>query len=167
MLEFVRCVTRWNVTRTRGPTRPPNRWRRFSSRQRQGIICIAWWRRTQSIFGWNSTMQCIQINSFGRPWEIVEVVRQPDVGSLAAGEIVIEMEYSPINPSDVVLMRGFYGIKPELPALVGSEGVGRVVKVGSDIVHLNEGDRVLFPPGVPTWPSRSLVKPDAVFRLPP
>jgi trans-2-enoyl-CoA reductase len=111
-------------------------------------------------------MQCIQINSFGRPWEIVKVIRQPDVGSPAAGEIVIEMEYSPINPSDLVLMRGFYGIKPELPALVGSEGVARVVKVGSDIAHLKEGDRVLFPPGMPTWASRSRVKAGGLFALP-
>ena len=44
------------------------------------------------------------------------------------GEVVIDLEYSPINPSDLVLMRGLYGIKPALPAPVGSEGVARVVK---------------------------------------
>jgi trans-2-enoyl-CoA reductase len=111
-------------------------------------------------------MHYIQINSFGRPWEVVEAIQQPDVGSPAADEVVIEMKYSPINPSDLVLMRGLYGIRPELPASVGSEGMACVTKVGSGITNLKEGDRVLFPRGVPTWVSRSRVKADGLFALP-
>src|SRR5258708_7389689 len=111
-------------------------------------------------------MHYIQINSFGKPWEVVEAILQPDVGSPAADEVVIEMKYSPINPSDLVLMRGLYGIRPELPASVGSEGMACVTKVGSGITNLKEGDRVLFPRGVPTWASRSRVKADGLFALP-
>ncbi len=57
------------------------------------------------------------------------------------------MEFSPINPSDLVLIRGLYGVKPNLPAPVGYEGVARVAKIGANVTGLKEGDRVLYPRG--------------------
>ena len=111
-------------------------------------------------------MHSVQINAFGKPWEVVETVTLPDPGAPGSGEIIIDMEFSPINPSDLVLMRGLYGVKPKLPAPVGTEGVARVVKIGADIAGLKEGDRVLFPRGTSTWLTRSKVKADHLFALP-
>jgi len=76
------------------------------------------------------------------------------------------MEFSPINPSDLVLMRGLYGVKPNLPAPVGAEGVARVAKIGSGVTGIKEGDRVLFPRGASTWLTRAKVKADGLFALP-
>ena len=112
-------------------------------------------------------MHSVQLNAFGKPWEVVETVTIPDPGAPGAGEIVVDMEFSPINPSDLVLMRGLYGVKPKLPAPVGSEGVALVVKVGSGVAGIKEGDRVLFPRGTSTWLTRSKVKADGLFALPP
>jgi len=111
-------------------------------------------------------MHSVQINAFGKPWEVVETVTLPDPGAPGAGEVIIDMEFAPINPSDLVLMRGLYGVKPKLPAPVGSEGVARVVKAGSGITGLKEGDRVLFPRGASTWVTRSKAKADGLFALP-
>lgn len=111
-------------------------------------------------------MHSVQINAFGKPWEVVETVTLPDPGAPGAGEVIIDMEFAPINPSDLVLMRGLYGVKPKLPAPVGSEGVARVVKAGSDVTGLKEGDRVLFPRGASTWVTRSKAKADGLFALP-
>lgn len=111
-------------------------------------------------------MHSVQINAFGKPWEVVETVTLTDPGAPGAGEIVIDMEFSPINPSDLVLMRGLYGVKPKLPAPVGSEGLARVAKVGSGVAGIKEGDRVLFPRGASTWVTRSKVKADGLFALP-
>lgn len=111
-------------------------------------------------------MHSVQLNAFGKPWEVVETVTLPDPGAPGASEIVIDMEFSPINPSDLVLMRGLYGVKPKLPAPVGSEGVARVAKVGSGVAGIKEGDRVLFPRGTSTWQTRSKVKADGLFALP-
>jgi len=111
-------------------------------------------------------MHSVQINAFGKPWEVVETVTLPDPGSPGSGEIVIDMEFAPINPSDLVLMRGVYGIRPKLPAPVGSEGVARVSKIGAGVAGLKEGDRVLFPRGASTWLTRSKVKADGLFALP-
>lgn len=111
-------------------------------------------------------MHNVQINAFGKPWEVVETVSLPDPGAPGAGEIVIDMEFSPINPSDLVLMRGLYGVKPNLPAAVGAEGVARVAKIGSGVTGIKEGDRVLFPRGASTWLTRAKVKADGLFALP-
>lgn len=111
-------------------------------------------------------MHSVQITAFGKPWDVVETVDLPDPGAPGAGEIVIDMEFSPINPSDLVLIRGLYGIKPKLPAPVGSEGVARVAKIGQGVNGLKEGDRVLFPRGETTWATRRKVKSDGVFALP-
>lgn len=111
-------------------------------------------------------MHSVQINAYGKPWDVVETVALPDPGAPGAGEVVVDMEYSPINPSDLVLMRGLYGVKPKLPAPVGAEGVARVSKVGSGVTGIKEGDRVLFPRGASTWLTRSKMKADGLFALP-
>ncbi len=111
-------------------------------------------------------MYGVQINAFGKPWDVVETITLPDPGAPGAGEVVVDMEFSPINPSDLVLMRGVYGVKPKLPAPVGAEGVARVTKIGSGVTGLKEGDRVLFPRGTSTWLTRSKIKADNLFALP-
>ena len=111
-------------------------------------------------------MHSVQINAFGKPWEVVETVSLSDPGAPGAGEIVVDMEFSPINPSDLVLIRGLYGVKPNLPAPVGAEGVARVAKIGSGVTGIKEGDRVLFPRGASTWLTRAKVKADGLFALP-
>jgi NADPH:quinone reductase-like Zn-dependent oxidoreductase len=76
-------------------------------------------------------MQAIQIVAYGNPAEVLKVVDLPDVGPPAAGEVVIEVEASPINPYDLLLIAGGYGYRPRLPAIMGTERVGRVVAVGA------------------------------------
>ena len=48
----------------------------------------------------SATMKAIQIETFGSPAEVVKAVDLPDVGAPAAGEVVIALEASPINPYD-------------------------------------------------------------------
>ncbi len=47
------------------------------------------------------------------------------------GQLLIKMEYAPINPSDIAFMQGGYGISKPMPAVPGFEGAGRVVATGS------------------------------------
>ena len=41
---------------------------------------------------------------------------------------------SPINPSDLLVVRGRYGVLPRLPATPGFEGVGVVDKAGPGLL---------------------------------
>jgi NADPH:quinone reductase-like Zn-dependent oxidoreductase len=104
-------------------------------------------------------MQAIQIEAFGDPAEVMKLVDIPDVGAPAEGEVVIALEVSPINMSDLLMISGRYGYRPKLPSVVGSEGVGRVIAVGAGVKHLKQGDRTLVPYPAPAWAER--IKTDA------
>ena len=109
-------------------------------------------------------MKAIQIEAFGNPAEVVKAVEIPDVGAPATGEVVIALEASPINQYDLLMIAGDYGYRPQLPAIMGTEGVGRVVAVGSGVTHLKEGDRTLVPFLHPSWAER--IKTDAPWLRP-
>ena len=112
-------------------------------------------------------MKAIQIQSFGKPTEVARCVDVPEVGAPGANEVVLEVEATPINMSDLLMIAGAYGYRPTLPALVGSEGVGRVVAVGADVKHLKEGDRTLVPVMQPAWAERVKVSAPWLRPLPP
>lgn len=58
-------------------------------------------------------------------------------------DVRVEVLESPINPSDVNMIEGRYVFQPPLPAVLGREGVGRVVAVGSAVTRCRLGDRVI------------------------
>ena len=109
-------------------------------------------------------MKAIQIEVFGNPAEVVKAVDIPDVGAPAAGEVVLTLEALPINPYDLLMIAGGYGYRPRLPAIMGTEGVGRVVAVGAGVKHVKEGDRTLVPFLHPAWAER--IKTDAHWLRP-
>lgn len=109
-------------------------------------------------------MNAIQIASYGNPADVAQCVDLPEPGKPAANEVVIEVEATPINQYDLLMIAGGYGYRPELPLIAGTEGAGRVVAVGSGVKHLKEGDRTLVPFLHPAWAQR--IKTDAVWLRP-
>ena len=111
-------------------------------------------------------MRIAQVSSFGQPDKVIELVEQPDPGEPGPGEVLIESEFVPINPADVLNLEGRYGAEPpKLPMNPGAEGVGRIAAVGAGVTHLKPGDRVLLP-GPGTWRERSKSPAKMVFPLP-
>jgi NADPH:quinone reductase-like Zn-dependent oxidoreductase len=102
-------------------------------------------------------MPALQLTGFGEPAEVVKLVSQP---ALVAGreEVVVALEAATVHPSDIHLIRGFYGVKPQLPAPLGAEGVGKVVEVGPGAEALL-GHRVAILPTYEqgTWADHALV----------
>ena len=98
-------------------------------------------------------MKAAQYATRGNPVEVTDVVEMEDPVA-GPGEVVIDVEVSPINPSDVLTITGDYGILPKLPALCGNEGVGRVASLGDGVEDLQVGDRVFLPIGQGTWRTR-------------
>src|SRR5712691_11073775 len=111
-------------------------------------------------------MQAIQIEAFGNPAEVMKVVDIPDVGAPGEGEVVIALEASPINMSDLLMISGRYGYRPNLPSVMGTEGVGRITAVGSGVKHLKQGDRTLVPYPAPAWAERVKVDASRLRPLP-
>ncbi len=66
-----------------------------------------------------------------------------------------------------MMIAGEYGYRPPLPAIVGTEGVGRVIAVGAGVKHLKEGDRTLVPFLHPSWAERVKTNTPWLRPLPP
>ena len=75
-------------------------------------------------------MNAIVFDRFGDPREVLQV-RDLPMPEPASGEVRVRMRMSPINPSDLMTIRGQYGRLPKLPATPGFEGVGTIDAVGS------------------------------------
>jgi NADPH:quinone reductase-like Zn-dependent oxidoreductase len=73
------------------------------------------------------------------------------------GQVLVGIEFSPINFSDILVARGLYALRPELPSVIGNEGVGRVLEIGEKVVDLSVGDRVVLPVGRFVWRQRLVV----------
>ena len=59
------------------------------------------------------------------------------------GEVLVKMEYAPINPSDLSFLQGTYALKPEYPVVPGIEGSGVVVAAGKGVLpRMRLGKRV-------------------------
>jgi NADPH2:quinone reductase len=87
-------------------------------------------------------MKAAVFDRVGEPAEVLQArdVPAPEPGP---GQVRVRMIASPINPSDLLTVRGLYGRKPQLPAIPGYEGVGVVEKVGGGLLgRLRLGKRV-------------------------
>lgn len=111
-------------------------------------------------------MLAAQVSAFGRPDVAIEVVEFADPSEPGMDEVIIDAEFAPINPADLLNLEGKYGAaQPELPMIPGAEGVGRIVKAGSAVRHVKPGDRVLLP-GPGCWRERFKAPGKVVFALP-
>jgi NADPH:quinone reductase-like Zn-dependent oxidoreductase len=88
-------------------------------------------------------MKQVHFTAFGAPHEVAACIDVPEVGAAGAGEVVIEVLAFPINPADLLTITGGYAIRPQLPATLGAECVGRIAAVGPGVRHLAVGDRVI------------------------
>ncbi|MFL5241626.1 MAG: zinc-dependent alcohol dehydrogenase family protein [Gemmataceae bacterium] len=79
-------------------------------------------------------MKAVVFDRFGPPEEVLQVRDVPDPGEPGPGQVRVRMLASPINPSDLLYVRGDYGKRPHLPATPGFEGVGIVEATGSGLL---------------------------------
>jgi NADPH:quinone reductase-like Zn-dependent oxidoreductase len=86
--------------------------------------------------------------------------------ALHAGQALIEVLATPINPSDILQLTGMYGVLPPLPAVGGSEGVGRVVELGPDTREPIVGQMVLLPAEGGTWATHVVAHAGKLIPLP-
>jgi NADPH:quinone reductase-like Zn-dependent oxidoreductase len=76
-----------------------------------------------------SSMKAVVCERWGEPEEVLQV-REAPVPAPGAEQVRVRMLASPINPSDLLMIRGAYGRLPPLPATPGFECVG-IVEAGT------------------------------------
>lgn len=85
-------------------------------------------------------MRAVVATRAGGP-EVLQVTEVPDP-TLAPDEVVVRVAAAGVNFIDVYRRSGVY--RMPYPHVVGSEGAGEVVAVGSDVTTLAPGDRVAW-----------------------
>eukprot|EP00026_Physarum_polycephalum_P012293 Phypoly_transcript_12587.p1 GENE.Phypoly_transcript_12587~~Phypoly_transcript_12587.p1 ORF type:complete len:356 (-),score=66.88 Phypoly_transcript_12587:32-1099(-) len=87
----------------------------------------------------------LQFHTHGDAKEVLkyEEVEKPKIESPT--QVQIRVAATPVNPSDLNIVSGTYGIKPaSLPSSSGLEGVGTIEEIGSGVTGLKAGQRVHF-----------------------
>jgi len=94
-------------------------------------------------------MKVIEHAELGDPATVLKLKTEPPA-KLGAGEVRVKVLATPIHPSNLLQIAGRYGTSPALPATPGSEGIGEVIEVASNVSNLRVGQNVLLAGGN-TW----------------
>lgn len=108
-------------------------------------------------------VKCIKFYEFGSPENVLKV-EYKSIEPPKDNEIIVRMLARPINPSDLIPIRGAYSHRISLPNIPGYEGVGIVEEVGPLVSKNLIGKRVLPLRGEGTW--QEFVKASADFTVP-
>ena len=107
--------------------------------------------------------KAIRIHTNGGPEVMVwEDVPTPEPGSL---EALIRHEAVGLNFIDVYFRTGLYKA-PNLPLIIGQEGAGTVLAVGSGVVGLAAGDRVAYAGALGGYATERVIAADRLVKLP-
>ena len=112
-------------------------------------------------------MKSIVFDRCGDPEEVLQV-REVAVPEPARGQVRVRMLASPINPSDLLYIRGIYGKPPPLPATPGFECVGVVEASGGGLLARRVlGKRVaVLSRGLGSWQEQAVVPARQAIPMP-
>src|SRR5262249_9322583 len=119
-----------------------------------------------SIASRRNIVRVAHLKAYGDPSEVIEVVEVSEPRDPGADEVLVAVNFAPINPADLLLAMGLYVVKPPLPSLLGNEGVGTVLAAGTAVRTVGVGDRVALPSPSYTWRERMVVPAAGLRPLP-
>ena len=112
----------------------------------------------------------IRVHQLGGP----EVLQIEDmvIGDPGPGEVRIRVEAVGLNRAEAMYRAGRYPVKPQLPSLIGYEGVGTIEAVGAGVSEYKEGDRVCVLPMIQQgqygiWGEQAIVPARILLPAPP
>ena len=107
--------------------------------------------------------KAIRIHANGGPDVMVwEDVPTPAPGP---GEALIKHEAVGLNYIDVYFRNGLYKA-PTMPLVIGQEGAGTVLAVGSSVTAVKEGDRVAYAGPIGGYATERVIPADRLVKLP-
>ncbi|PBC47517.1 NADPH:quinone oxidoreductase family protein [Rhodococcus sp. ACPA1] len=88
-----------------------------------------------------SDITALQVHRYHEtPIITVEAIPPPTCGP---HDVVMAPRAAALHVADLLMMKGEYQVRPELPFVPGMEAAGLVIEVGDQVTHLALGDRVL------------------------
>jgi NADPH:quinone reductase-like Zn-dependent oxidoreductase len=110
-------------------------------------------------------MKALIFHETGEPKNVLTMEEIP-TPPLNPGEALVRVLLSPINASDLHMVRGRYGYQPKLPASPGIEGIGIVEAVGPGVQNSMIGTRVVFLDTWSTWREQIVCPADKLVPVP-
>ncbi|HEY3910042.1 MAG TPA: NADPH:quinone oxidoreductase family protein [Stellaceae bacterium] len=110
-------------------------------------------------------MRAIVVDQFGLPEALR--VRQTAPPQPGPGEVVVTIHAAPINYVDLLVVGGAYQFLPPFPFIPGKSPAGVVSALGSGVMALRIGDRVLATAETGGYAEAVAVAADQCHRLPP
>lgn len=107
--------------------------------------------------------KCVKFYEFGSPKDVLKI-EYTKIEPPKDNEVLVRILARPINPSDLIPIRGSYSHRISLPNIPGYEGVGIVEDVGRLAPPSLIGKRVLPLRGEGTW--QEFVRTSAEFAVP-
>jgi trans-2-enoyl-CoA reductase len=113
----------------------------------------------------------LQFSSFGDPAAQLECltleseIPQPEPEP-EPGQVRLRLRFSPVHPSDINLIQGTYGIRPDLPAIPGGEASAIVDAIADGVTDLAVGDAVILRTRIGAWRELAIVDVANCFKLP-
>ncbi|CAF0818301.1 unnamed protein product [Rotaria sp. Silwood1] len=98
-----------------------------------------------------------------RELKVTTIPKPPPPGD---GEILIAVKACGINFNDVLVRYGLLEDTPRPPFIPGFECSGEILDIGTNVTHVDRGDRVLVLTNFSSWAEQIVVKKDFVFKIP-
>ncbi len=111
-------------------------------------------------------MKQVHLTQIGDPPASVDCVEVPALGEPGPTQVLIDVAAGPINPAEILLIKGEYASIPDLPAPLGIEGAGTVRAVGASVSSLAPGDKVMILLRA-NWSAQVLADESEAIKLPP
>jgi len=109
-------------------------------------------------------MRAIVCENWGDPADLkLGELPEPEMGP---GQVRIRMRAAGVNFADIVLVRGNYQEKPELPFAPGLEGAGEIIEVADDVTEFKPGDRVMALTSSGGFAEQAVCSTNTVFHMP-
>ncbi|GMR48740.1 hypothetical protein PMAYCL1PPCAC_18935, partial [Pristionchus mayeri] len=110
--------------------------------------------------------RAIKYSQFGDPRKVSPSLLITHSMHISFLEVLIRWLASPVNPLDINKIQGVYAFKPSLPAIAGTEAVGRIIKVGSSVTRFSPGDKaVIFTSYSACWTDVSVVEEGELMKI--
>ncbi|MBO0820962.1 MAG: NADPH:quinone oxidoreductase family protein [Nocardiopsaceae bacterium] len=87
-------------------------------------------------------MKAWRVSALGEPKDVLELSEVPEPAP-GPGQVAVRVLASPANFPDVLMCRGLYQVRPELPFTPGVELCGSVTTLGQGVTGFAAGDRVI------------------------
>lgn len=106
----------------------------------------------------------VVLTKFGSPYDSIEL-RTAKLDRPRLGQVAVRLLFAPINPSDLGVITGKYGHLPDLPAVMGREGVGEIYAIGEGVDPELLHKRVRMPSSG-SWQDTAVVEQNQLLHVP-